>query len=317
MHATLSLFPDYLPLQKQAKPQKSPFIISEVLDTYLRELYSYRFLKAEQLTRLLHSMGSLTKVQARLKQLTDHRYLHAFMLPTVKSKSPYIYVVAAKGIRYLKDQGVEATAYYRPSEITELSHSFLWHVLELNEFLIAGRRVTKAHPAFSLVSWQHDLDMKGHPMKVSLVKAGPGQKDSIKVIWPDGWMVFGQKREGRKDAQIAFWVELDRGTESVKPFKEKIVKILSAIKSGECQKYFAIEHIDNIVFATTAGENRVEQMRKWTMEQLAALHVKPETRDMFVFSSYRPGADPQEVFFEPRWQLPLKEAAKIALLGRA
>ncbi len=315
MHPTISLFPEITPLQKQAKPQRTPFIISEVLDTYLRELYSYRFLKAEQLTRLLHSMGSLTKVQTRLKHLTDHRYLHAFQLPTVKSKSPYIYVVAAKGIRYLKDQGVEATAYYRPSEVTELSHGFLWHVLQLNEFLIAGRRVAKAYPAFTLASWRHDLDMKGHPMKVSLVKAGPGQKDVVKVVWPDGWLVFQQKREGKKDAQFAFWVELDRGTEGVKPFKEKIVKILAAIKSGECQQYFHEEHIDHIVFATTAGETRVEQMRKWTMEQLAELHVKPDTRDLFVFSAYQPGSDPTQVFFTPVWRLPLKEKAPIPLLA--
>lgn len=312
----------------KTQAEKKPFILTQQLETYLATIYTYRFLRADQVTRLFYQLGSLSKVQERLKLLVDHKYLYAFQLPTVKTRSPYIYVVIGKGISYLQEQGIEATAYYRPSQLEELSHGFLWHVLELNDFLISAVRVGSVNPASRLEQMQHDLDLKKTPLKVSYTPLG-SEKAKNGTIWPDAWLEFRMSPgDGKKDRVYYFWHEHDRGTEGVKPFKDKLVRILAALQSGKMQEHFHFKTLSGVTFATSAGEKRVAQMQKWTMELVGELKLKRETTELFLFTEQvyqvkKPAnnnrltikyVDTKQMFFEPVWKLAVKEEAPINLL---
>ena len=102
----------------EKKEKKKPLQISEVLDKYLQENYALRYVTTEQITRLLYKPSMYTTVNPRFKALKDAKYVHAFMLPTVKRFSPFIYAASAKGCRYLREQnGMDAEDYYKPSEL--------------------------------------------------------------------------------------------------------------------------------------------------------------------------------------------------------
>ncbi len=296
-----------------------PLAINQVYDTYLTVFSQLYFLKAEQLTRRLYKMGMLTTVQARLKLLTEAGYLHSFHQPTVKSKSAYIYTLAAKGVRHVENNGRDVAVYYKPSELIELSHPWLWHVLELNDFIISAQTLEKTVPQVSLARLHHDLSMKKEPIQVPMEtwknKAGETVTRFVDV-WPDTFLDFRVRREGEKPLQYCFWVELDRGTEqTIDRFKGKIRRIVAAILSGKMQEYFGIKHLSAVLFPTTAGNRRVEQMRKWVIEILTDLHAKPDLVEMFLLAPFTASMTHQQVWFDPLWVTPLKEQTPISLLG--
>jgi hypothetical protein len=291
---------------------KKPLAISQVLDMYLRAFAEFHFLTAVQLTRRFYKPGMLTTVQTRLKSLVDAGYLHSFMLPTIKSKSPFVYALSAKGAKYLRDvDEVVADVVYKPSELEELSHSFLHHVGELNDFLLAAKSLEQVAPGWRVAQIWHDLTLHKNP----LVVPGNffGTKSKPRSVYPDGFLDIRQSIENQRQRQYCLWVEMDRGTEAVEPFKDKIVRIAGAIQSGVVQDYFGIKQVSAVAFATTAGNNRVKQIQKWTLEVLGEKHTPPGVVDLFVFAIFSSTLPPRDVFLEPIWITPHNEG--IELLG--
>lgn len=308
-----------------------PLQINETLEKYLLAFNQYYFLTAEQLTRLFYRPSMYADVMKRLKPMVEKKYLQTIHLPTVDGKAPYIYTLAHKGVKYLRDDlGQEVEVLYRPSNIAELNHSWLKHLLELNDFLICAKQVEKGESGFKLHRMWHDLAMKRNPIKapVSLMAITEAEKKSkrVKDVVFDGGLIFRKDPgEGKKLLQFAMLLEHDRGTEGSKTIKDKVRAIVAAILSGAVKAYFGVQ-IENICFITSAGVDRVETLRKWTLEALASLHVKPAIRDLFVFSCFPYAIDQktnkiilhelnyEEVFFQPVWRMALKEIEPIALI---
>jgi hypothetical protein len=57
-------------------------------------LYHLHMATAAQLTRLHYKPGSINKVKARLKDLTDHGFVLSDAQPTKKGNGPYFYIYA-------------------------------------------------------------------------------------------------------------------------------------------------------------------------------------------------------------------------------
>jgi Replication-relaxation len=293
-------------VEQSTKKRVTSVAVSEISDLYLRTFSQFHFLTGAQLTRRLYKMGMLTTVKTRLKSLTDEGYLHAFWLPTVKSKSPYIYTLAAKGIKYLRAEGLDVEVSYRQSELEELSHSFLWHVLSLNDFIISAYLLERTQPTYRVHTMLHDLSLKKHPMEIPSTLLGEAKTNKPKLVVPDAFLnIRVTPGGGMKQRQYALWVELDRGTEqTIDHFKQKIRKIVAALRSNMAQDYFHVPRIAAVAFPTTAGQKRVEQMRKWSMEVLTELHVATEISDLFLFSPFTPALLPKQIFQEPVWTTP-------------
>jgi protein involved in plasmid replication-relaxation len=75
-------------------------VITTVDETILQQFTTYPYLTAAQVTRLLYSKGSAHYVSAKLKSLTQQKYLHR--LDRENINYPYVYSLGIRGIRYLQ-----------------------------------------------------------------------------------------------------------------------------------------------------------------------------------------------------------------------
>src|SRR6266852_353177 len=265
--------------------QEKVFAPDAIDDRFIHEVYQYHYLRADQLTQLLYKPGNLTTVKARLKRLVDNGYLLAITQPTVKFKSPYVYLLSAKAIAYLKEQGADAERYYiRPSEAEEKSYFFLNHTLSIADCLIAAHNLTSLEPKVTIASWEHDLVLKHDPCMVTIerkTQSGKVSKETIRLV-PDFWIDFRIDRgAGVKERKACCWFEIDRETVEVKQFKNKVRGSLTFLNSGGYTERFGTTSL-TVAYATTGGKARVEQMRTSITSQLEPTKEKPGVYNLFL-----------------------------------
>ena len=239
---------------------------------------------AKQVCRLHYSPGSFTRVEKLLKELRDHEYLQWDFLPVKRrfGSSPAYYMLAKRGISYLRRMGCDVSLLPYPSEKKQLKSLFIPHTMTVNDFLIAASLLPRVAPDICLCEMRHELLLK-RTMKGSVI--------------PDGWLDFRRGNE-----QMCFLLEVDRGTEDVKVFREKIRSLVRFAKTGY-QEVFHTPSI-TIVFATTAGSVRYNNMLTWTQQTLFDMHELQEA-DLFRFAVIPEGdLDPAWLFFEPMWSVP-------------
>src|SRR5579859_7243177 len=137
--------------QNEKKGQQKQDAITPLEYQIMQYVREYHFLTAWQVVKLHYSDGSLTRARVVLLRLYEAGYLDRRSLPHVGKGQPiYIYALATKGINYLKDQGFPSFSRYRPNELQHFKYPHLEHVLSLNDFLIAGRNLTKSAPDITL-----------------------------------------------------------------------------------------------------------------------------------------------------------------------
>jgi len=298
-----------------AHEKQESFAISGVDDRFLRAVYRYHMLKPEHITRRFYSKGSLTFVKARLKLLTDHGYLDANEQPTVRGRSPYYYTLANKGIKYLKEVGLEVQRYSRPSRKVEYL-PFLSHTFSVNDVLIAAELVAEGSAQLSLVEMQHELVLKQDPCKVPVERMGRDDRavtTHVSIV-PDGWLDFRYDRGMElPERRMCIWLELDRGTVGMKDFKEKVTALLAFYKSGAYQKRFGTNSL-RVGFATTDGVTRVRQMRTWLRDVMVKQQEKRALSERFVCTALPPDLDPHALFLTPVWYLPFDDSNAVPLL---
>ncbi len=272
-----------------------PIVVGLAEDAILRALYRYHYLTSAQLTRLLYSAGSGSKVRARMKKLTDADYCLSLFLPrpTRGGSTPAIYTLTAKGYAYLAAQGVEVTRRYRPSERGELTYLFLSHTLAVSDVLIGAELLPRHQQTMVLRRMVHELDLKRQPAKVTL-----GDGLQVAVI-PDGWLDFAVDRQVR----ACLTLELDRGSEHVSRFRRKIAALL-AYAQGPYTAQFGAESL-TIATVAAPGEQRREELKRWTEAELTAQRLEGEA-DLFRFTSLAPDSDPATLFLAPHLYRPFE-----------
>lgn len=284
--------------------RKAPVIISERDDEILHAVYTYRYLTALEVTRLFYSKGSLKYVRDNLSALVENDYLFRFNLPTTTlGKSPYVYTLGSKGIKYLKSLDVKEMFTFRPSVEREVSYQHLHHTLSLNDFLIAASLLTRLEPSISLFDLRHEWYLKHTPLSVKVTgDTQSGQKTETITVVPDAFLDFRFRVNGKYRGS-PIWIELDRGTEAVKQFKRKIRGIITAVLSPQYEILFNTKAV-TIAFATTANGTRLANMRLWVKQELTQLGKQAES-SLFLFTKLPEGElDPRNVFLAPVWYLP-------------
>jgi len=284
-------------------------------DRFLQAIYRYHMLKPEHLTRRYYSKGSLTFVKAQLKLLTDHGYLEANEQPTTRGRSPFYYTLASKGMKYLKEIGLEVNRYYRPSRKVEYL-PFLLHTFSVNDVLIAAELLVEDFPQLTLAEMRHELTLKQDPCKVPLRRSGKEGSTTMMytTIVPDGWLDFrydrGKEAQKRK---MCIWLEVDRGTVGMKDFKEKAAAILAYYRSGAYQQRFGTSSL-RVAFATTDGTARVRQMRAWLRDVITKQQEIAGMTERFVCTALPTEIDPRTLFLTPVWYAPFDDTPPVSLL---
>lgn len=249
-------------------------VISPIDDAFLKAIFSYWFLTAKQVTRLLYSEGSLTSVSSRLKRLSDNGYLHRTYCPTEFGRAPIVYTLDRKGINYLKATGDLEDVRYRPSEVPN-THIFMSHTLAVNDILIDLALTTKKCQNLEVRQIMHERDLKRMPLVIEL------SDRTIRVV-PDAWIEL--RVNGNE--QMCLWLELDRGTTDQKKWRRKIEAITASMK-GVYQEHFKVNNL-TVMVVTTSGAKRLSDLVEWTESELSNNGQK-KLAQLFYFSEYSRG----------------------------
>lgn len=289
-----------MPRTAATESSTKPFILSGVLDKILKEAISpYHFLTARQITRLLYpteKQGMFTTIKARLKDLTDAKYVYAFHMKTANGIHPYVYCLGMRGRKYLLAEGLDILVYYEPFEVASKTYGTLAHTLELNDFLISAATIHKAAPDFHLYAFLHDFAIKTNPATTL------DQKGKVVQIAPDGFLDIRSTTR-----RYCYLVEHDRGHIGDDRMKKKFTDYLSSWKQQKLREHYnTLKHLE-ILFPTSAGVKRVERMRDLCRQVLITLDEKDRAffRNLFKFTAVPPlleqPLDSKTLFFSPLW----------------
>src|SRR5260370_15789964 len=106
-----------------------------------------------QVTRLLYSVTSQTKVEALLLTLLAKcGYIRRFKLPTAEGRRPFIYTWDEAGLADMIKNGVPQNElfYIHPGD-EERNYLRVIHWLEFNDFVILSKLLEKAGPDITLL----------------------------------------------------------------------------------------------------------------------------------------------------------------------
>jgi hypothetical protein len=183
-------------------------------------------LTGEQVRRH-HRFGSVGRGNATLLRLVRHGYLARRYQPTVAGTRRPIYVIDRRGIQLL---GESRRALKGASDL------FLHHLLLVNDVKFAFQDLACGGYAFQRWLTEPQLrDMKFSPR-------------------PDGFVEYSLDA-----ATYSAFIEVDRATEGLKRFDEKVRSYLELAFSGKYERLFKRRFFRTLVVAPDAA--RVESLR--------------------------------------------------------
>lgn len=279
-----------------------PFTLSAVDMDILQYVKLYHYVTCEQIVHLRYSPNSLPTCQLRLKALFEAGYLLRTRLPSLTvGATSYVYHISTKAQQLLEDTDSDTIQRIRRDDIAELSYPFLAHCLALNDVLIAASLLPHSVPAITLAEMRHDLDLKRTPIRVNV----PDNKLRTKInVVPDAWLDFRMEVPGRaKPRRKCLVIELDRGTTSITPLKQKLRALYTMAVSEEYQALFGTD-LCQVAYCTTAGTDRLSQLKRWCEEELAENGLESEN-GLYLFAALPDVVyDPQELFCSEMWYRP-------------
>lgn len=281
----------------------------------LHALNRYHFLTAPQCARLLSrtgGLGLLTRVQDKLKRLTEAGYLarQRLLPPDYGGRGGYCYTLATVGRNVLVRLGATVRPRFRPGEVGMAAHNilFLEHTLAVNDVLLAAELLARHHPdRVRLDELRHERDLKRAPIRVTVTTGGhPGQQ----AVIPDGWVNLAYPVARERHCLL---LELDRDSEHQPRWKRKVHGLLALLlddASGTSPygRAFGADLPAKVMVATTAGPRRAAALRSWTELALAEADAT-DLADLFFFTAASPTAETPHAFYTAaHWHQPFASA---------
>ena len=311
--------------------KKAAFVIKPHHDRILLAMYHYHFMTVEQVTRLLYSSGSISKVRFLLAELATAGYLRFFHepRPTPVGSTPKIYMLSLQGFNHLKKQGIMQLLRFREPNMDELEKNYLFlkHNLAVTDVLIAAKLVEKMSPRIELYEFLHERVLKQQPPLIASVEKrtpdgeqmiGSDGKGALQTIrlYLDGFLDFRVRvEENQTPKRFCLLLELDRKTESELDIKRKIRGLLTAVKSGECMKRFGTRNPTVAFVNAVGGQARREQLRGWAEAELKKTKEQRYWTEMFLFTDLplEGTIDAEQLFLSPVWYLPFQEKPTVLI----
>jgi Replication-relaxation len=287
--------------QPTKKTRKTLSPLSPVDSEILQAVWFYHFITAEQLLRhRQRSSNGLPKMQEKLKAMYEAKYLDRFYQPRYSPHGslPFVCLLAAKGIKYLRDHfGIETHVYYRPSDNAKRSPLDVPHDLAINEFLIAASHLEKSESRVHLFEARHEWMLRQEIYKVSLYRDSQTLlvREAVRFT-PDGFLDF-RITTGSLAQQACMLLEMDMDTHQKPRFQKKIASYVAFINEGLYEQHFQTSSVV-IAFVTPTSEKRAQQMKLWCEEQVASTPVYRSSQhatngmddaSLFLFGSVPPG----------------------------
>jgi hypothetical protein len=215
----------------------------------IRMVNDCRALRTDQIERLFFT--SPKTAQYRLIRLFHHEYLDRHFFTTTarpEASNQIIYTVGKRGLQVLTDvYNYDRSDFRRPKKAM-LSWHLLEHQLALNDVRIAIMQAVSQH-AFSLETWIDEKHFRARPDYVTLKKKRGGEK--AYPVFPDGYFCVTVPQ-----GKARFFVEVDRGGESLSKFAPQIRVYDAYVASGQYQERFGAKSLRVLIVTSTKRRMR-------------------------------------------------------------
>jgi hypothetical protein len=232
---------------RRAKVSRSMKLISRDI-SIIHTVYQYRVLRQNQLERLFGRSRSV--MQRVLLRLYQHKFLDRRFLPVYAGSSPTLYVLDKRGAEVLRTHfGMDDLTWYSSSK--DLKTEFLEHTTAINDFRIAITVAAQA-AGYELCKWVSESELKASYDRVS-IRTQSNKMQAVSLI-PDSYFVL------RTPIGFAhFFLEVDRGTETLGIFKSKILAYMAYHQSGAYERRYQSKSMRVLTLAT--GAKRLENLK--------------------------------------------------------
>jgi hypothetical protein len=254
-----------------------------------------RVLKQVHLQALF--FGSRATAQYRLERLYDHGFLERKFLTVARGegRSPTLYILDRRGAEVLRsERGMENLKWWSSSK--DLSPLFLEHTLAINDVLVAVI-VACRQQGLLLEDWHTEHEIKADYDRVNLKDPITGQRTSIAVV-PDAVFAFVAA-----DRRHRCLVEVDRGTEKLEDFKQKVRAYIAYHESGQYERRYGGKSLRVLTVVDTrfSGQKRLENLK-------AATETVGGKRRFWFTTLGR--VTPETVLTAPIWLLASEDSAR-------
>lgn len=266
----------------QRREDPKPMVLTKRDMEIVEAVYLYRVLSQKQIEKLF--FGHRAAAQRRLEALFDHAYLDRIPLPVNGAllNSPTLYLLNQRGAALLTSKmGYSDVRWKR--DYQKVSTDFLLHALAINDFRI-NVVLACQNLNYPLLTWVGESRLKGDYDRVKL----PGLVKPVSVI-PDSHFVIDTPRQAAK-TRAYFFVELDRGTETLQRIQTKVRAYNAYVDEGGYEKRYGVKGLR--VLFVALSRKRMMNMKK------AAEAVGGRNR--FWFASLDE-LTPENVLSQPIW----------------
>lgn len=254
----------YLPKRDRAlKPVA--FVLTDRDLAILRAVNRYRYLRTGQIKRLVFPENTTEQsARRRLKYLFHNGYLGRVM-PFVRigdGSSETAYYLDRAGRDILSQAGEEIASYAVGSQV---KHQFLDHALDISEFRVHLELALAEHASVEIHRFTADFELKTHTADAIGKRryrlfdevAHPVTRGTY-VVYPDALIVLKGKGS-LEQYQRLYFVEIDRGTETLNVIKDKVIGYSLYLKQNVFAKFGKFTTF--VVLLQTNSAKRAENIR--------------------------------------------------------
>lgn len=192
--------------------------------------YRHRLIDAAML-RSLFPNRSPQKITRRLNTLRQARYLDRIGRYGRRRQSggsyPEVYALGLKGAQWLRLQGVSVNARYLTQKNSSLQGRSVDHLLETTAFMVALERSAREHGDTRVI---HLDEILGATRRELGSKAGLPTTLRTQIEWKSHYgaeataadKIFGLEKQRDQKSYTYFFLEIDRGTETIVPSSHRI-----------------------------------------------------------------------------------------------
>jgi hypothetical protein len=286
------------------RTQRKPVIIPSRDEEILRVIYQYRYMTALDVAWLLFKPTSHTRTGNPLVPCRWRRFKHSILSLSVRvtggRQCPADLYAWRQRPQIPVRRGLPDHLVLSAYKFGRLTHSHLFHSCLLTRCVVAAHVWARKQSEFHLIQVRFGHALSAAPGR----RVGNGEAKTAPVI-PDAWLLFERVSNGN---QLPVMLELDRGREQQKRFKDHIRSRIKFIEDGSYTRLFGSRSV-GIYYATTGEipayrDTRCQTMRRWTNEVLAELG-KQNWAGVFRFAStvYQDLYD-LTLFEKPVWYRP-------------
>jgi len=225
---------EYRPCFERDTARRPPVLTARDRELILA-CFHHQGLTRPQLQRIV-GMPGVTRINQRLRQLYDGRYLERLRVGTVGAGMQPIYLAGEAAVPLIAVETDRDPSLIREwlREDARASATFLPHDLEVNDVRIALTAAIEADPQLQLRAWEN-------------ARTCYNPYAEGRVLRPDGYLRFS---EG--DMAHNCFLEVDRSTMNLARWGEKVQRYLDFRASGAFREHYHFEQFRVLVTVPTA-----------------------------------------------------------------